>query len=111
MLVDNRFKKAINDAFYDKPFTVSPRTHGKDAEGGATTTTGASVQYLGNVQYSLNARSREAYGLTDHIDLAITADRSTVVKKDDEITYNGDKFVVSDVKPRDSHVLIIGLKR
>ena len=112
MLVNNRFRDKIAEAFYDKTFTIKTRAHGKDAEGGATTTVAAlGVEHKGNVQYSLNARTREAYGITAAVDLAITADKIVAVKIDDEIEYNGIKYIVDDFKPRDSHVLIICKKR
>lgn len=107
-MVDNRFKKAIAKAFYDKPFTISTRAHDKDVEGGAITTVGDPHAYLGNVQYTLNARTREAYGIAAEIDIAVTADRSVVANKDDQLEYDGVAYVVTDVKPRDSHLLIIG---
>lgn len=111
MLVNNRMKTAIANAFYDKAFTVAARGHDKDIEGGATTTVGAPVEHMGNVQYSLNARTRESIGITEQVDLAITTFADALVAKDDEIVFNGRKFVVTDVKPRDSHLLIICQKR
>lgn len=110
-MVNSRFKGAIADAFYDKQFTLRKVTHGKDAEGGATTVNGAETTHSGNVQYTLNARSVEMYGITAKVDLAITTGTDVDAQLDDVIVYDGQEYTVSDVKPRDSHRLIVGTRR
>ena len=110
MLVSNAFTKAIEDSFYDKSFTVASRSHTPDGEGGSTTAIGTPKAHKGNVQFSLAKRFVDLYGITSKIDLAITTSTQTVVKDDDEVVYNGTAYVVTSVKPRDSHLLIIGSK-
>lgn len=109
MLVNPAFKKAIADTFYDKTFTVASVTHGRDAEGGATTTIGTPVSHKGNVQFSLSQKMAEIYGITENIDIAVTADVKP--KVGDRLAYEGVQYDVRSVKPRDSHNLIIGMKR
>jgi len=111
LLVSSAFTKAIADTFYDKTFTIAATTHGKDAEGGATTIVGSPVTHKGNVQYNLSQRAIELYGLIENVDLAITTSTSVSVKADDRVTYNSVTYVVTSVKPFDSHILIIGSKR
>lgn len=111
MLVSNRFKDAIAKQFQDKTFTIRNRAHGTDAEGGATTLVSGGIDYKGNVQYSMNAQAIEQYGITEQVDIAITTGTGVIVAKDDEIEYDGVKYVVNAVRPRDSHTLIAGRKR
>lgn len=111
MLIDSSFKGAISKAFFDKTFTLQTRTHGVDQEGGATTSVTGSIEPTGNVQFTLNARAIETYGITAKVDIAITVDPSVAAVIDDSIIYNGIEYVVSDVKPRDSHTLIVGTRR
>lgn len=110
-MVNSQFTDAIANAFYDKEFTLRKVTHTLDAEGGATTSPSTEATQLGNVQFTLNARSIETYGITAKIDIAVTADKSLVAAIDDHLVYNGTEYVVSDVKYRDSHVLIVGTRR
>lgn len=107
MLLPATMPKAIADAFYDKTFTVARTTHTVDAEGGAVTTTGTPSTFTGNVQYSLDDRVRQAYGISETVDLAITTDVSNDIRNDDLLTYNGNDYVVISAKKSDSHQLVI----
>lgn len=109
MLVPNSFKQAIADTFYDKTFTIATVTTGKDAEGGATATVGTPVSHKGNVQFSLSQKMAEIYGISEDIDIAITTNIKPNIN--DRLAYDGVQYDVRSVKPRDSHVLIIGSKR
>ena len=86
-------------------------THGKDAEGGATTTVGSPVAHKGNVQHNLSKRMIELYGLLEDVDLAVTTATETVVAVDSKLSYNGTQYVVTSVKPFDTHTLIIASNR
>lgn len=111
MLLPANFSATIADAFYDKTFTVARTTHTVDAEGGAVTTTGTPSTFTGNVQYSLDERTRQAYGITENIDLAITTSISNDIRNDDRLTYNGNDYTVTTAKKSDSHLLVIAEKR
>lgn len=105
MLIPAQFKAIISSTFYDKTFTVAIRTSTTDAEGGVVITTGTSRILKGNVQYSLNERLREIYGITEQVDLAITTDQT--VDKNDKLTYGGKDYVVTSFRKADSHNLIV----
>lgn len=108
MLLPTQFKAIISSTFYDKTFTVADRTETVDSEGGVVLTAGTPRTLKGNVQYSLNERIREIYGITEQVDLAITTDQA--VDKDDQLTYDERDYVVTSVKKSDSHYLIVARK-
>ena len=105
MLITPQFKAIISSTFYDKTFTVATREETVDAEGGVVITTGTPRTLKGNVQYSLNERLREIYGITEQVDLAITTDQT--VAKNDKLTYDGRDYVVTSFVKSDSHNLIV----
>ena len=105
MLLPTQFKAIISSTFYDKTFTVATREETVDAEGGVVITTGTPRTLKGNVQYSLNERLREIYGITEQVDLAITTDQT--VAKNDKLTYDGRDYVVTSFVKSDSHNLIV----
>ena len=104
MLITPQFKAIISKTFYDKTFTVATRTETIDAEGGVVITSGTPRTLKGNVQYSLNERLREIYGITEQVDLAITTDGTA--NKNDQLAYEGRNYVVTACVPNDSHNLI-----
>lgn len=104
MLIKPQFKAIISSTFYDKTFTVATRTQTVDAEGGVVITAGTPRTLKGNVQYSLNERLREIYGISEQVDLAITTDGTA--NKDDQLVYEGRNYVVTACVPNDSHNLI-----
>ena len=105
MLITPQFKDIISSTFYDKTFTVATRTETTDAEGGVVITAGTPRTLKGNVQYSLNERLREIYGISEQVDLAITTDQT--VDKNDKLTYDGKDYVVTSFVKSDSHNLIV----
>ena len=105
MLIPAQFKAIISSTFYDKTFTVATRTSAIDAEGGVVITAGTPRTLKGNVQYSLNERLREIYGITEQVDLAITTDLT--VAKNDKLTYEGKDYVVTSFIRSDSHNLVV----
>lgn len=105
MLIPAQFQAIISSTFYDKTFTVATRTSTIDAEGGTVITSGTPRTLKGNVQYSLNERLREIYGITEQVDLAITTDQT--VDKNDQLTYEGKDYVVTSFIKKDSHNLIV----
>ena len=105
MLITPQFKAIISKTFYDKTFTVATRTSTTDAEGGVVITSGTPRTLKGNVQYSLNERLREIYGISEQVDLAITTDQT--VDKNDQLTYEGKDYVVTSFVKSDSHNLIV----
>ena len=104
MLIIPQFKAIISSTFYDKTFTVAARTQTIDAEGGTVITAGTPSTLKGNVQYSLNERLREIYGISEQVDLAITTDGTA--NKNDQLVYGGRNYVVTACVPNDSHNLI-----
>ena len=104
MLITPQFKAIISSTFYDKTFTVATREETIDAEGGTVITAGTPRTLKGNVQYSLNERLREIYGISEQVDLAITTDGTA--NKDDQLVYEGRNYVVTACVPNDSHNLI-----
>ena len=105
MLITPQFKAIISKTFYDKTFTVATRTSTIDAEGGVVITSGTPRTLKGNVQYSLNERLREIYGISEQVDLAITTDQT--VAKNDKLTYESKDYVVTSFVKSDSHNLIV----
>ena len=105
MLIPTQFKATISKTFYDKTFTVATRTQTVDAEGGVVITAGTPRTLKGNVQYSLNERLREIYGISEQVDLAVTTDQT--VDKNDQLTYEGKDYVVTSFRKSDSHNLIV----
>ena len=105
MLITPQFKAIISKTFYDKTFTVATREETIDAEGGVVITSGTPRTLKGNVQYSLNERLREIYGISEQVDLAITTDQT--VDKDDKLTYESKDYIVTSFVKSDSHNLIV----
>ena len=105
MLITPQFKAIISKTFYDKTFTVATREETIDAEGGTVITAGTPHTLQGNVQYSLNERLREIYGISEQVDLAITT--AQTVDKNDQLTYEGKDYVVTSFIKKDSHNLIV----
>lgn len=104
MLITPQFKAIISKTFYDKTFTVATREETIDAEGGVVIAAGTPRTLKGNVQYSLNERLREIYGISEQVDLAITTDQT--VDKNDKLTYESKDYVVTSFVKSDSHNLI-----
>ena len=105
MLITPQFKAIISKTFYDKTFTVAARTQTVDSEGGVVQSIGTPRTLKGNVQYSLNERLREIYGISEQVDLAITTDQT--VDKNDQLTYESKDYVVTSFIKKDSHNLIV----
>ena len=103
-------KKQIAKAFYDKEVSVLEQKTITDAEGGVNTK-GYDVirSFKGNVSFSNCKQIQEEYGLDYNIDISITTD-DTSVKINDIIKYQDIIYNVTDVKPSDSHVLIVAKK-
>ena len=105
MLIPTQFPAIISKTFYDKTFTVATRTQTVDSEGGVAQSIGTPRTLKGNVQYSLNERLREIYGISEQVDLAITTDQT--VDKNDQLTYESKDYVVTSFIKKDSHNLIV----
>ena len=96
--------------FYDKEIEIVRMTTEKDAEGGVIFTPGEVIgSFKGNVQYGNSKLIRQIYGLDIQVDIVITTDKAEV-DLNYPIRYDGILYTVTDCKPFDSHVLIIGNK-
>lgn len=104
-------KKKIADTFYDKTVSILSKVESFDAEGGVTskglTVTGT---FNGNVSFSNCKEIQEEYGLDYSIDISITTGTDTTIAINDIIQYNEIVYMVTDVLPSDSHILIVANK-
>lgn len=108
MYIPKTMSKAISRAFYDKTIKVLDSVKETDSEGGVTNKGIAEIDsFKGNVNFSNCKKIQEDYGLDYDIDISVTTDyRKELLNK--FIKYNNVVYSVTDVKPYDSHVLVIG---
>ena len=103
-------KTAIAKAFYDKEVSVLERITETDAEGGVKVKGDAVKEtFKGNVSFSNCEKIQEAYGLDYKVSVSITTDYNGV-NIADILAYNGVKYEVKGIYPKDSHRLILGAK-
>ena len=111
MYIPKSMKKAVANAFYDKTISVMSDITSTDTEGGVTHKSLATVSsFKGNVSFSNFKKIQEEYGLDYEIDITITTDVSSGVEINNFIKYDNIVYNVTDVKPSDSHILIIAVK-
>ena len=111
MYIPKSMTKAIANAFYDKSIDVLSNRVVIDAEGGVTNKGLATVSsFKGNVSFSNCEKIQEEYGLDYEIDIAITTDISNNIEVNSFIKYDNIIYNVTDVKPCDSHILIVATK-
>lgn len=111
MLFPDSAKTAIAESFYDKTVEILAKQETLDDEGGVVKS-GLTVKstFRGNVRFNALGVVQQELGLVEDIDIAISCSPSIDVKIDDLLQYNGKRYVVTDVLPFDSHLLITGKK-
>lgn len=111
MLIHEKHKKAIADAFYDKVISILGTTTVTETNGAVRKNTSAVVgTFKGNVRYTNFTQIKEQFGIGYEINVAISTLTDTAVQTGDAIEYAGVKYRVADVFPFDSHKLIVGQK-
>ena len=111
MLVTQKFKNAIEKAFYDKVITILSATDTKEADGATKRVPqSATGTFKGNARLTNFKSIQKDYGLNYQIDIAITTTTDVPVTVGDAIEYAGIKYRVTDALPMDSHKLIVGAK-
>ena len=110
MFIPQTMKTAIAKTFYDKEIHLMDKRTEKDAEGGVKTLSDTEKQtFYGNVNFSNCEKIQEAYGLDYKVSVSITTDYNGV-NIADILAYNGVKYEVKGIYPKDSHRLILGAK-
>jgi hypothetical protein len=79
-----------------------------DSEGGLVTTAEVEASsFFGNVRFTKLDAIQENLGLRYEIDLAITTSLDSVVNINNLVSYKNVKYLVTDVIPFDSHLLVV----
>ena len=109
MKIPNSWNAVFSEVFYDKEVSVLVRADQYDAEGGLITSANVpSSVFFGNVRYTNLKAVQETLGLRYEIDIAITASINTSIAINNIVQYQNKKYLVTDVMPYDSHLLIVG---
>ena len=99
--------KVIASVFYDKTVKVLESVTETDSEGGVISKGITEIDsFKGNVSFGNCKKIQEDFGLDYDIDIVITTDTADLFKK--YLKYNDVVYAVTDIKPFDSHVLILG---
>ena len=107
MYIPNSAKQKIKKVFYDKVLSTYEIPSHLDDEGGKVQ--GDPIfkgNFKGNVIHDLKA-VQETYGLGQDANIVISTD-SDLAKVNDKISYRDVGYKVIEIKPFDSHRLIIG---
>lgn len=108
MRIPEAMKKTIAAQFYDKTVEVLSSEVSIDDEGGIIKGEALVVrEFKGNVQFSNFALIQQEYGIDYQIDVVITTDDRNI-KTGELLRNQGIRYVAKDVRPFDSHVLIVG---
>ena len=111
MLWPNAAKKAIADSFYDKTIEVLSSETRLDDEGGVIRNSQSiKSSFKGNVRFNNLGELQSELGLSESIDICVTADNEASIGLNDLFTYLGVTYVATNVIPSDSHLTIIGKK-
>lgn len=110
MLLPSTFTEQVAKTFYDKPLSVLETIETTDEEGGVTKETTTTGQILANVRFTSLGVLQEELGLTEKIDISATCRPTEMVEVGQQLEYDGRRYLVTDVLPRDSHKLILGVK-
>jgi len=110
MQIPQQFKEAIKGFFYDKKIAILEIITTKDNVGASNSDIVETDNiFYGNVNYSISKEIQKEYGLDEIIDIVITTDYS-LIKKGEVISFEDNYYYITDVKPRDSHYRLIGVK-
>ncbi len=108
MYIPKEMNKVIASVFYDKTVKVLESVTETDSEGGVISKGITEIDsFKGNVSFSNCKKIQEDFGLDYDIDIAITTDYTEDLFKK-YLKYNDIVYAVTDIKPYDSHVLILG---
>jgi hypothetical protein len=108
MKIPNSWNSVFSNTFYDKEISVLVRADQYDSEGGlVTTATVEESSFFGNVRFTKLDVIQEKLGLRYEIDLAITTSPDTSVGLNNVVSYKDVKYLVTDVIPFDSHLLVV----
>ncbi|MCL2094771.1 hypothetical protein FWH13_01505 [Candidatus Saccharibacteria bacterium] len=108
MLWPNEARSAIAANFYDKTINVLAKIDTVDEEGGLRRSAEVTGSFMGNVRFTKLELLQKELGLVKEIDAAISCAVNTPVEAGSMLEYQGVKYAVDAVLPRDSHKLIIG---
>lgn len=110
MYIPKSMKQKIANVFYDKEVEVLSVSESIDAEGGVNRKSYDVIDtFKGNVNFSNCKTIQEEYGLDYEIDIAITTNYN-LLKHNELIKYNGVTYNITDILPKDSHILIVATK-
>lgn len=108
MKIPNSWNSVFSNTFYDKEISVLVRADQYDSEGGLVTTAVVEASsFFGNVRFTKLDAIQESLGLRYEIDLAITTSPDISIHLNNVISYKDVKYLVTDVIPYDSHLLVV----
>lgn len=107
MKIPQGFTKAIKNTFYDKELTRMAETDTENDFGEKITAlTETTDTILGNVRFSNLDEIREAYGIRENIDIAITTDEEVALGTIWE--YRNRYYRIVKAIPNDTHNFLMG---
>ena len=108
MKIPNSWGSVFSNIFYDKEISVLVRADQYDSEGGLVTSAEVeSYSFFGNVRFTKLDVIQENLGLRYEIDMTITAPLSTSINLNNIVSYKDLKYLVTDVIPFDSHLMVV----
>jgi hypothetical protein len=110
MRIPDSFKAAQKAAMQDKTITWHPAADSTDALGGkykvpADESVGS---YQVNVRVISDALAAQQYGLQLGRDIQITSSDALPIPVGDFVAWEGRKYRIVGILPRDSHVMLLG---
>jgi hypothetical protein len=109
MMIPNDWNSVFSLLFYDKEISVLTRVDQYDTEGGLITTTEEELtSFFGNVRFTKLDVVLDNLGLRYEIDISITNSLSSDVSINDLVSYGNVKYLITDVIPYDSHLMVVG---
>jgi len=108
MKIPATWNKLFANVFYDKTINVLVRSDSYDDEGGLITTADTIARTINcNVKFKNLDVIQQIIGLRYEIDMAITMATTESIALNSLIGYENRKYLVSDVIPYDSHILVV----
>jgi len=108
MKIPATWNKIFANVFYDKTINVLTRADSYDDEGGLITSADTVARTIDcNVKFTNLDVLQQSIGLRYEIDMAITMATTESIALNSIIGYESRKYLITDVIPFDSHILVV----
>lgn len=109
MELPSNFQNTIANTFYDKLIKYYDTVINDNGAGmKQKAITGDAIEFYGNARFDNLAEVQELHGLRDKIDISITCKTSVAITIGKIMEYYSKYYLVTEVMPSDSHLLIVG---